>query len=644
MAVANARGGTEWAGEQLDALAESLLPPGGGMPTTTDAGTGRRAAQILAGLPPPLRRLVGMELRLLDRVSRTTLGAPFAELTPQRRRALLARVGRLPGLLSEAARPLELMAVLAYSGAPEVQAAIGAEPGSLVPLAGPLPPARRLPVRSHPDIRAGFSETFDAVVVGSGAGGAPVARELARAGWSVAVVEEGDAFSREDFTGSDLERMRRLYRDAASTTTVGRPPVLLPIGRAVGGTTVVNSGTCFRTPDHVVAGWGRVYGVDISPEDLVPFYEDVEDTLGVAPVPWEVMGNNGAIAHRGATALGIPGRPIDRNAEGCHGSGVCALGCPVDGKRGVHLNYLPQSVEAGAQIFARLRANRVVVRGGRAVGVEGVVLGEGGRPVGPFRLGARRVVVVAAGAPFTPGILRRSGLRGRTLGGNLRIHPATAVAGLFDEEVVPWRGVLQSYQVDALAGRGIMLESTFPPPGLAAAEVAMTLAPEDRLPVMVRLRHMAVLGLLVSDTSSGRAIDLGAARTPLLTYRVNANDARRTLDGLLLAARVLLAAGATEVWPMVAGAGRVRSMREAEALLGRNWPAAALRMSAYHPMGTARMGLDSGGVVDGFGRVRGVERLVVPDASVFPTSLAVNPQLTIMAFATRAARRILDAS
>src|SRR6266702_3922397 len=566
MAAADARTRTEWTGAQLDALAEALLPAAGGthMPGPATVATGRRALDILAGLPASLRRLVQMELRVLDRVARTTLGAPFAALSPERRRTLLDRAGRLPGLLAEAARPLELLAVLAYAGAPEVQAAIGAEPGQLLPLERPLPPARRLPVRSHPDLGPGLNETFDAVIVGSGAGGAPVARELARAGWSVAVVEEGDAVGREDFTGSDIERMGRLYRDGASTTTVGRPAVLVPIGRAVGGTTVVNSGTCFRTPDHVVAGWARTYGVDISPGGLVPFYEDVERTLGVAPVPWEVMGNNGAIAHRGATALGIPGRPLDRNAEGCHGSGVCALGCPVDGKRGVHMNYLPQAVEAGATIFARLRAHRVAVRSGRAV-------------------------VVAAGAPFTPGILRRSGLRGRTLGGNLRIHPATAVAGLFDEDVVPWRGVLQSYQVDALAHRGIMLESTFPPPGLAAAEVAMTLPPEERLPVLARRLNMAVLGLLVSDTSAGRAVDLGPRRTPLLTYRVNADDARRALDGLLLAARVLLAAGATEVWPMVAGAGRVRIMPEAEALLSRKCPAAALRLSAYHPMGTARM-------------------------------------------------------
>jgi hypothetical protein len=152
MTGGDGRGGTEWTGGQLDALAEALPPAGGGMPDPVTVGTGRRAVEILAGLPGPLRRLVGMELRLLDRVARTTLGGRFSELSPERRRGLLDRAGRLPGLLSETARPLELLVVLAYAGAPEVQAAIGAEPGQLLPLDGPMPPVQRLPVRSHPAI------------------------------------------------------------------------------------------------------------------------------------------------------------------------------------------------------------------------------------------------------------------------------------------------------------------------------------------------------------------------------------------------------------------------------------------------------------------------------------------------------------
>jgi choline dehydrogenase-like flavoprotein len=157
-----------------------------------------------------------------------------------------------------------------------------------------------------------------------------------------------------------------------------------------------------------------------------------------------------------------------------------------------------------------------------------------------------------------------------------------------------------------------------------------------------QLPNMAVLGCLVSDTSSGRTIGLGPGRTPLMAYALNRFDTERLLEGMLLSARILFAAGAKEVHPMVSGAPVMYSAQEAETVLGGRWPAAALRLTAYHPMGTARMGADEGGVLDEWGRVRGRERLVVPDASVFPTSLGVNPQVTIMAFASRAAEGILQ--
>jgi choline dehydrogenase-like flavoprotein len=401
--------------------------------------------------------------------------------------------------------------------------------------------------------------------------------------------------------------MQRLYRDGGATLTLGRPPILMPIGKAIGGSTVVNSGTCLRPPDKVVASWSRRFGVALAPDDLVPYYDHVERILGVAPVPWEAMGNNGMVVHRGAEALGIPGRPLDRNAAGCRGSGMCAVGCPTDGKRGVHLNYLPQATEAGAEIFARCRVDRVLVRGGRAVGVEGKVLSRGGRVAGKLTLHARRGVVVAAGAPFTPGLLARSGHRSRGLGRNLRVHPDTT-----------------------------------PRPGLGYAEGGMRLSSTERKDLLARMPNMVVIGTLVSDTSSGWVRSLGPGRTPLMWYSVGAHDARRTLEGMGLAAKILFAAGATEVYPLLSGAGALRSPGEAEACLSRSWPSSALRLSAYHPMGTVRMGADPGGLLDDAGRVRGAERLVVPDASVFPTSLAVNPQVTIMAFATRAADRILE--
>jgi len=621
------------------------VPAGGDDPATAALPAGdvvpaaERAAELIDRLPWMLRRAVDAQLALVERLpALSRRRTPFSRLDLHERERIVARLEGLPGSLAEATTALELLMVLAYTGTPEVAAALGVEQGQLIPLTSPLPPATRLPTRQGADLE-GLDEAFDVVIVGSGAGGSPVARELARAGWSVAVVEEGRAVNRDDFTGPEIDRMRLLWRDGAATFTVGRPSILMPLGRAIGGSTVGNSGTCFRTPDHVVAQWRDEFLTDVEPDDLGPFYEDAERTIGVAPVPWKVMGNNGLTVHRGAEALGLHGRPLDRNGSGCRGSGVCTAGCPVDGKRGVHLNYLPQAVEAGATLFAGLRVIRVLFDRGRAVAVRGVVVDPtSGKASGSFTLRARRAVVVAAGAPLTPPLLRRSGLRIPGLGCNLRIHPAGAVAGLFEEEIHGWRGVMQSYGIDAMADRGVMLEATFPPPGLGYAESGLGLPGLERKKMLASIGHTAVLGLLVSDESKGRVTDLGSGRTPLMTYSVGRYDARRMLDGMLLASKILFAAGAKEVHPMVAGVPGLRTPMEAEDALGRDLPASSLRLTAYHPMGTARMGAD--GVVDGFGRVRAAERLVVPDASVFPSSLGVNPQVTIMAMAHRAAEGI----
>ena len=380
-------------------MACTLVPAGGDDPATAALPAGdvvpaaERAAELIDRLPWMLRRAVDAQLALVERLpALSRRRTPFSRLDLHERERVVARLEGLPGSLAEATTALELLMVLAYTGTPEVAAALGVEQGQLIPLTSALPPATRLPTRQGADLE-GLDEAFDVVIVGSGAGGSPVARELARAGWSVAVVEEGRAVNRDDFTGPEIDRMRLLWRDGAATFTVGRPSILMPLGRAIGGSTVGNSGTCFRTPDHVVAQWRDEFLTDVEPDDLGPFYEDAERTIGVAPVPWKVMGNNGLTVHRGAEALGLHGRPLDRNGSGCRGSGVCTAGCPVDGKRGVHLNYLPQAVEAGATLFAGLRVIRVLFDRGRAVAVRGVVVDPtSGKASGSFTLRARRAI------------------------------------------------------------------------------------------------------------------------------------------------------------------------------------------------------------------------------------------------------------
>ena len=140
---------------------------------------------------------------------------------------------------------------------------------------------------------------------------------------------------------------------------LGNPPIALPLGRAVGGTTVINSGTCFRPPVGVATSWHKEHGFALADLELLgPRIADVEATIGVAPAPMEVLGRNGELALEGAAALDWQSAPLRRNAPGCRGACQCAIGCPNNAKGGVHLNALPQACEAGARIVTGLRVNR----------------------------------------------------------------------------------------------------------------------------------------------------------------------------------------------------------------------------------------------------------------------------------------------
>ena len=202
----------------------------------------------------------------------------------------------------------------------------------------------------------------DACVIGTGAGGAPVAKELAEGGLRVVMLEEGERFTPDDMTARPGEMTTRLYRDAGQTATIGNVPIMLPLGQAVGGTTVVNSGTCFRTPPAVLARWRERHGLEeLTPAALDPFFRRVERELNVAQVTPELAGRNAAVVKRGADALGWHGDYVFRNAKGCVGSGVCAFGCPTAAKQHVGQVYVPKAWDAGATTYSGCRARRIVL-------------------------------------------------------------------------------------------------------------------------------------------------------------------------------------------------------------------------------------------------------------------------------------------
>jgi choline dehydrogenase-like flavoprotein len=459
----------------------------------------------------------------------------------------------------------------------------------------------------------------DVCVVGAGAGGAVVAGELAEGGARVVVLEQGPAHDPDSFTARPPQMLARLYRDGGQTVTLGNPPIGLPLGRGLGGTTLVNSGTCFRTPPHVLERWQREFGLELDEASLRPCFERVEKALSVSEVTPELAGNNAAVARRGAERLGWSHGYLRRNAKGCVGSGVCAFGCPTSAKQHTGITYLPRARAAGARIFTGADVKRLIVRGGRAAGVE----------AGPLEVRAP-TVVVAAGAIHSPLLLARSGLGSGSgqLGRNLTVHPATAAFALMGEIVDMARGVPQSFYVDEFAADGIMLEGVAGPPAYAA--IALPLTGRRHAEVMSSYRQLAQFGLMVSDSPRGHIHSL--AGRPVIRYDLDRKDLERFRVGLTRLWQLFQAAEAREIFlPLPAGVRPERAR------------ARDLKLIGFHPLGTARADArPSHGVLDGDLRVHGVDGLHVADGSAVPSALGVNPQLTIMALATRLAFRLLQ--
>ena len=618
---------TAWARASVASFGAALLPAEHGGPAPAQLVD--RVERYLRQVPASSRLAVRAGMLSLDAASYLTTGRSLSRLNPGRREQVLRRAAALrpeTGAAIEALKAIVLLANGADAYAPELFARAQRHDAAR--------PDAELTVISSADSPSVV--TADAVVIGSGAGGAMAARTLARAGLDTVVLEEGRRWTVEEFrTTHPIDRYAGLYRGAGATVALGRPSVVLPIGRAVGGTTVVNSGTCYRPPPAVARRWRDDFGLALAdPDRLSERLDDVERTLRVSPVPPEVMGRNGHLLLDAATTLGWRGAPIPRNAPGCEGCCQCAIGCPRNAKYGVHLNALPQACAAGARIVSHARVERVLHQHGRARGVRAR------RPDGTALDVLADTVVVAAGTTETPNLLRRSDLGAHPrLGRNLALHPATVLAGRFDADVVAWHGVLQSAAVHELhESHGVLIEATSTPPGMGSMVFpgygAELLGWLDRAP------QVATFGAMVADRGVG---SVSSARgETVLRYPIDRADVAKLMTAMEAMGRLLFAAGAVEVLTGLPDAKTVTSLPALQDALRRTDPR-SLHLAAFHPTGTAAAGADAQLCpVDETGRLRGVHGVWVADASILPSCPEVNPQLSIMALALGVADHIVD--
>jgi choline dehydrogenase-like flavoprotein len=476
----------------------------------------------------------------------------------------------------------------------------------------------------------------DVVIVGSGPAGATVARQLARQGVDVVIVEQGPWVRPEEFPDDMFSSLAMMWRDMGSSLTDSWPPMPVLQGVAVGGSSVVNGSICWRLPEYVYESWCErdpALREAVPWEELVADFESIEQELNVSPTRYEKAGRNNQLFADGATALGLEHKPTDLNAvEDCpHGM----RGCPEGHRMSMDQTYLPEACKAGAEIISCTTVRQIDRERGRAVGVRGLT-----STGGQVRVRADRGVVLAASAIQTPALLIQNGIRHGPVGDNLQGHPGTSIMGRFDESVAMWEGPTQGHEMIELRDEGIKMETLGYNPTLAVMRmksIGRELAEE-----LDRLEQWAHGGAAIRADARG-SVRPKANGEAKVRFSLTEHDLHRLRRGVAVYAEILLAAGAEEVslgphgWHHVTSRDEIERFKQ-EGPVGKT----DYEMILSHMFGTCQMGSDpSANVVDNGFQHHAVDRLFVADSSVFPSNTGVNPQIAIMAMARHCARSIV---
>lgn len=510
------------------------------------------------------------------------------------------------------------------------------------------------------------AEPVDAVVIGTGAGGAPVLARLAHAGLRVVALEAGRQWHpAADFATDERAQSALFWND--ERLSAGADPV--PFGNnnsgtGVGGSTLHYTAYVPRSqPDDFRLQTAFGVGCDwpLAYDDLEPYYDEVERALGVSgpsPYPWgpprrtayplAPLPMNGAaqLMRRGCDALGIRTSPAANAAlsgsyyqpglgwrAACTNRGFCQAGCSTGAKASMDVTYVPLAVHHGAEVRPECFATgfETDARGRIVAVVYRRTDAEGHRTEHRQRC---RAVFLCAGAIETPRLLLLSGLANASgqVGRHFMAHTGLQLWGTFDEDVRPYKGIQGGLisedthrPADADFAGGYLLQSI----GVMPVTYASQLARGRGLWGAALVRHMRgynhvaginILGeclphegnyLELSDELDDRGLP-----KPRVHFSNGENERRLTAHAERVMRGIWDAAGARDVW---------------------TYPRNA------HTIGTCRMGTDpAAAVVDRDGRAFDVPNLYISDNSTFPSALSANPALTIMALALRTADRFLE--
>ena len=492
-------------------------------------------------------------------------------------------------------------------------------------------------------------------IIGSGAGGGTTAEILSAAGYKVLLIEEGQLKTSSDFKMLEDQAYANLYQEGIGRMSKDGAITILQ-GRAVGGTTLINWTSSFRTPEQTLEHWAREHAVKgHSPADMAPWFEKMEQRLGVAP--WLVPPNaNNEVIKKGCEQLGYSWHVIPRNVRGCWNLGYCGMGCPTNAKQSMMVTTIPATLEKGGELLYLARAEQLLIKDDQVTGLLCVAMDERCvAPTGRTITVKARHYVLAGGGINSPALLLRSKAPDphERLGKRTFLHLVNMSAGLFDEVINPFYGAPQSIYSDHFQWQDgttgkMSYKLEVPPLHPALAATLLGGFGAESAAHMQQLPHTHAMLALLRDgfhpDSSGGSVELRSDGTPVLDYQVSDyawDGLRRAFHSM---AEIQFAGGAKAVMPMHADARYVNSLAQARTLIdGLSLELYRTRLGSAHVMGGCAMGEDPAhAVTDSLGRHHQLRNLSVHDGSLFPTSIGANPQLSVYGLTAQLASALAE--
>ena len=494
-------------------------------------------------------------------------------------------------------------------------------------------------------------------VIGSGCGGATLARKLSERGIDVIILEQGGYYTSSSFDNRELNMSGKVDAERNLATTSNGDTLLL-YGNNVGGASVHYWADSYRTPDDRLKLWADKYGIEgHTKADLTPAWDELEASLNIHEATEEYYNPMNQKVKTAAEALGWYGAPIPQARKNCQKSGHCMQGCFFNAKQSQLVTHLPMALAKGARLYADLKAEQLEWEGNKVKKlIASVIDRPSNRPSGlQISIVADTFVVASGGFNTAAFMLRQKGFKEKypALGKHFGMNPSAFSYGMYEEDIILWRNIPAAWGVEQfrLASYnaqkeyqegGYLLMANQTQPATAAATLGgfgaeahewMTKLPKVGSTIGWIDDHEDELGEVAVDASGKR----------LISYPYGPITQKIIRD--LLKKQVLLTfkTGATK---MVIGDYRATTLKSAgeigkiDTLKITN---SSLLLAAPHPFGGCRMGKDpKTSVVDSSHRVHGFENLFIADPSVFPTGPSVDPSLTIMAFSYIAAKHIAD--